>query len=61
MYLGRALSFGDWQDIEIENQIDAAWRKYAKHKADLACKRIALKDRLKLFEAVVTPSVLYAS
>ena len=61
MYLGRALSFGCLQDAEIGNRMSQAWKKPMASKNELCCKLYRLKDRLKLFQATVTPSALYVS
>ena len=61
MYLGRALSFGSLHDAEIGNRMTQAWKKFMASKKELCCKFYPLKDRLKLFQATVTPCALYAS
>ena len=58
-YLGRKLSFGGHQHVEQENRIAAAWAAFHKHKGELCNKHYRLRDRIKLFEAVVTPTALY--
>ena len=60
-YLGRALSLNDYQDREIKHRIAAGWAKFTTYKTELCDRKIPLDRRLKLFEAVVTPTVLYAS
>lgn len=60
MYLGWALCFEATQDVELENRINKGWAKFMIWKNELCCKRYPLNSRLKLFNAVVTPSVLYA-
>jgi len=60
-YLGRKLCFEDSQLIELRNRISAGWAAFHKHKAELCCKFYRLRDRVKLFDAVVTPAVLYGS
>ena len=60
-YLGRALSFGDVEESEISNRINCGWAKFFKHRSELFRKRYPLQQRLRLFEAVVTPSVLYGA
>ena len=58
-YLGRKVSFEDPHATEFDNRIAAAWGAFSKHKAELTDRRYRLKDRLRLFDAVVTPTVLY--
>ena len=42
-----------------ENRLAAGWAAFRKHKAELCSKFYCLADRLRLFNAVVTPVVLY--
>jgi len=58
-YLGRKLAFSASQDIELRHRIASGWAAFAKHKSELCCKHYQLKDRLKLFDAVVTPAFSY--
>jgi hypothetical protein len=59
MYLGRALTFGSFHDTEIQNRINRGWAKFHTFKKELCGRCFPLSDRLRLFEATVTPSVLY--
>jgi len=59
-YLGRKLSFGGCHETEISNRIAAGWAAFSQHKSELCCSHYSLSDRIKLFEAAVTPAVLYA-
>ena len=61
MYLGRRLTFSDFHDTEIDHRITRGWAKFHKHKLELCGKHFPLKDRLRLFEAVITPTVLYSA
>ena len=61
MYLGRSLSFGKLHDAELRHRINRGWAKFSMQKRELCSKKYPLQDRLKLFEATVTPTVLYAS
>ena len=58
-YLGRKVSFVDSHATEFDNRIAAAWGAFSKHKAELTDRQYRLKDRRWLFDAVVTPTVLY--
>jgi hypothetical protein len=60
-YLGRALSLTDTHDVELKHRIKKAWAKFGMHRQELTDKAISLTLRLKLFNSVVTPSVLYGS
>ena len=59
-YLGRKLSLDSPHEVELANRIAAGWGAFHKHKAELCSKFYCFVDRLKLFNAVVTPVVLYA-
>jgi hypothetical protein len=58
-WLGRKVTFDDPSECELNNRIASAWGAFSKHKAELTNKRYRLQDRLRLFAAVITPSVLY--
>ena len=58
-YLGRKLCFKDGQETELENRIAAAWAAFHKHKGEMCSKYYKVVDRIRLFEAVVTATVLY--
>ena len=58
-YLGRSLSLGEMNDVELEHRRDVAWKRFFAHKLQICNKSLPLKSRLKLFSAVVTPTVLY--
>ena len=60
-YLGRKLSFIDHRAVELENRIKAGWAAFHKHKGELCSKFYALRDRVRLFDAVVSSAVLYGS
>ena len=59
-YLGRKLSFRDGQLTEFRNRTAAAWAAFHKHKGELCSKWYPLRDRIRLFDATVTPTMLYA-
>ena len=60
-YLGRKLSFENSQEVELKNRIRAGWAKFMANKQELVGKHYTLNSRLKLFDAVVSPTVLYAA
>ena len=60
-YLGRQITFENGTVVELSNRIKAAWAKFMQYKSELTKKHYSLSDRLRLFEAVVTPTVLYGS
>jgi hypothetical protein len=61
MYLGRALNLQHVQDTEMQHRMSRAWAKFAVYRKELTDKSYPLKSRLKLFNAVVTPTALYGS
>ena len=60
-YLGRKVSFDSTQETEIENRIANAWKKFMGLKDELTNKRYPLKNRIRLFDGTVTPTMLYGS
>jgi hypothetical protein len=61
MYLGRMLKPTEMQEEELKNRLSRAWAKFNIHKEDLTNDIIPIGLRLKLFNATVTPTVLYGS
>ena len=61
MYLGRMLKPTEMQEEELKNRTSKAWAKYNIHKADLTNDKLPIGLRLKLFNATVTPTMLYGS
>ena len=60
-YLGRRLNLARLHDTELEHRLEKGWKKFFANKADLCGKHAALSVRLKLFNAIITPTVLYGS
>ena len=60
-YLGRLIGFERPHDDELENRIRQAWKTFMSNKHELTGKRYTLRNRLRLFDGVVTPSMLYGS
>ena len=61
MYLGRRLAALSSQDVELEYRLECGWRRLFAYKSKLCGTHYRLIDRLKLFGAVITPTVLYGS
>eukprot|EP00973_Karenia_brevis_P029782 4108430-Karenia_brevis.AAC.1 len=59
-YLGRSLSACDFHEVEIRNRISRGWAKFAMYKRELCSRHYPLRERLRLFESVITPTVLYS-
>eukprot|EP00973_Karenia_brevis_P046754 6487414-Karenia_brevis.AAC.1 len=60
-YLGRKITFQDVHKSELENRLAAGWRKFAVFKQELTGKTYPLRQRLRLFESLITPTVLYGA
>ena len=62
-YLGTKLCLqpGSTAESELDHRIATAWAKFGTFRHELTNKKTNLYDRLRLFEAVVTPCALYAS
>ena len=58
-HLGRAVSFARCQETELHNRIAAGWSAFHQHKGELCSKFYRLADRARLFDSVITPTVLY--
>ena len=59
-YLGCKFSFHDRNEKELSHRISAAWAAFSSHKVELTNKRYPLRHRLRLFNATVGATVLYA-
>ena len=57
--MGRKLTFDNHHAVEIDNRIAAAWRKFNALRTELTNKRYTLRSRIHLFNATITPSILY--
>ena len=60
-YLGRQITFENYHELELSNRIRAGWARFTQNKEELVNKRYSLNDRLRLFESVISPTVLYGS
>jgi len=60
-YLGCKLCMEDMSTIELESRIADAWGAFAMYREQLCSRTHSARTRMKLFEAVVTPTVLYGS
>jgi len=58
-YLGRKISFENADGIELGNRTRAAWAKFMSNKQELTSRSYSLKDRLRLLDAIVSPTLLY--
>ena len=60
-YLGRRLCCHSSTTVDIQNRLDKAWKKFFLYKPELCGKHVSLKTRLKLFDSIITPTMLYGS
>lgn len=60
-YLGWKLCFQACHQTELYNRIAAGWAKFQNFKRELTEKEYSLGSRLRLFEAVVSTTVLYGA
>ena len=58
-WLGRKVRFHDPHESELCSRIASAWGAFTRHKEELTSRRFRLHDRLRLFNAVVSSTVLY--
>ena len=59
-YLGRKLCVAsNLQEVEFRNRLAAGWASFHQHKSEICCKHYALADRIRMFDAIITPVVLY--
>ena len=59
-YLGCILCACDVDFCELRRRMASAWAAFAKYKSELCSKKIAPRERVRLFESVVAPVALYA-
>ena len=59
MYLGRELSLMDTHTVELKHRIKKAWAKFGTFKDELTNKSVPLYLRIKLFNTIMPPTVLY--
>ena len=60
-YLGQMITFQQRETTHIRYRIRAASGTFHKYRQELTSKNCLLKHRLRLFDAVVTPTMSYAS
>ena len=61
VYLGRKVpgSLRQRADVELSHRLQAAWSKFHERRSILTDRQISIRRRLKLFDSVVTPTVLF--
>ena len=58
-YLGRKVCYNDPHETEFNNRVAKAWDAFTKYRHELTDRRHKLPTRLKLFDAVVSSTLLY--
>ena len=58
-YLGRNVCFVDYHGVELANRIAAGWASFMKFKTILRNRNIPICQRIRLWDATVSPAVLY--
>ena len=60
-YLGRKLCLNGCQSTELQHRIASGWAKFQSFRGELMGRNYSIKSRLRLFEAVVSTTVLSGS
>ena len=60
-YLGTAVKLTGVGDEEVASRISKAWAKYGIFRSELRDRQVPIELRLKLFDTVITPTILYGS
>jgi hypothetical protein len=60
-YLGRSINLTDMDDTELQSRIAKAWAKFGVFRSELTDRAIPMHLRTRLFDAVITPTILYGS
>ena len=55
------ITFQQQETTETRNRIRTVWTTFHKYRQELTSRNFLLKHRLRLFDAVVTPTICYAS
>ena len=60
-YLGRKFCMLDCHSTELQNRVAAGWAKFHSFRSELTGKGYSVKSRVRLFEAIITTTVLHGS
>ena len=58
---GQLIAFKVQGSVEIDHRIRCAWSASARHRQELTCKSKRLEHMMRLFQSVVSPSILHGS
>ena len=59
--LAEIFSFADYHGVELKHRLNCGWAAFHKNKSEFCNRNYPLMQRLRLFDAVVSSSVLYGS
>ena len=60
-YLGKCLCLGEFHATEVEQRLRCGWAAFMKFRKELTGKLVGINLKIRLFQAVVTSTVLYGS
>lgn len=60
-YLGRSINLTDMDDTELQSRMAKAWAKFGVFRSELTDRAIPMHLRARLFDAVITPTILYGN
>ena len=60
-YLGQMITLMDQESSEVQHIIRCDWSAFARHRQELTSKSYLHRHRFHLFDAVVTPTILYGA
>ena len=60
-YSGQMITFEQHDTPEMQHRIRCAWSAFAKHRQEVTSKSYPFRQRMKQFESVVTPSMMYGA
>ena len=60
-YLGTAVKLTGIEDEEVASRVSKAWAKYGVFRSELRDRQVPIELRLKLFDTIITPTILYGS
>ena len=60
-YLGQTITFEQQETTEIKSRIRIGWAPFARYRQELTSRSILLRHRLRLFDSVITATMMYGS
>ena len=60
-YLGRQLCFEQPTEVEVDNRISQAWKRFMANREEFTDRRTSVNMRLKLFDGTVAATMLYGT